>query len=251
MRSARWRPMPLALGALLLIGALAGPARAAYQGTVAVNDTAFDPVCLGFEDSYPEKMNAAATAAFARLGYASKTLAGAGFTKAAYLARTVGDWGTYVHSHGDFYWYAADQRSYSGFREDSGDCSQAVVYSKEVAAKRAGRASNLVFISTCHNGEAGTTLPAAFAIEKVQAPTGHWNGPEFYVSYLGSAWDSDEWTFEQAFWDAIGPGYGAGTSFHIAEAQLFGHRDFAAQWWGTYDYSGRAGPSTRACTRCV
>jgi hypothetical protein len=250
MRSGRWRSARMALAALLLANAVAGPARAAYPGTVAVNDTAFDPVCLGFEDAYPEKMTAAASRAFVALGYTSKTLTGVGFTRATYLARTPSDWGTYVHSHGDFYWHAVDRRAYSGFRDDGGSCQQAVVYSKDIAAKRAGRASNLVFISTCHNGEAATTLPAAFGIEKIKFPSGRWNGPKFYVSYLGSTWDSDQWQFEQAFWDAIGPGYGAGVAFDTAAAQLFGHANFAADWWGSYDYTGRAGPWT-ACSRCV
>ena len=33
-----------------------------------------------------------------------------------------------------------DQRRYSGFREDAGKCSQAVIFSKDIAPKRAGRA---------------------------------------------------------------------------------------------------------------
>ena len=67
------------------------------------------------------------------------------------------DWGYYVHSHGDFY-LNADGHRYTGFREDSGDCTQSVVFSKDLKAKRAGRASNLVFISTCHAADSNATL---------------------------------------------------------------------------------------------
>ena len=42
------------------------------------------------------------------------------------------------------------------------------IYSKDIAQKRAGRATNLVVISTCHNAEANTTLPAAFGIAKTK-----------------------------------------------------------------------------------
>ena len=83
----------------------------------------------------------------------------------------------YVHSHGDYYWHPADQRRYSGFREDSGDCNQSVVYSKDIKDKRAGRATNLVVISTCFNGDANTTMPGAFGIAKTKAGELDWNGP--------------------------------------------------------------------------
>ena len=237
------------LAAVGLIAALATPVRAAYQATVAVNDTAFDPVCLGFEDSYPEKMVVAARAAMTRLGHATTSQTGAAFTRAAFLTSVANDWSVYVHSHGDYYWHAADGRRYSGFREDSGDCAQSVIYSKDIAAKRGGIQSNLVFISTCHNGEANTTLPAAFGIAKSKALEGHWNGPEFYVSYLGDAWDSDQWVFEQAYWDSIGPGYGAGEAFDVAEAESFSH-GLSANWWGSYVWNGRAGP-LHTCPDCL
>jgi hypothetical protein len=246
------------LTAALLAGALAapllaaapGPARAGYQGTVASNETAFEPPCLAFDDPYPEKMLKAATAAFTALGYTTRAYTGAAFTRAAYLSRTAGDWGTYVHSHGDSYWHAADARRYSGFREDSGDCSQAVVYSKDIAAKRDGRQANLVVMSTCHLGEDDATMPAAFGISKKKFPEGAWGGPEFYVGYLGAAWDNDEWTFEVAFWDAIGPGYGAGEAFDVAAARVFTH-PFDANWWGSYVYTGRAGSLPSGCDLCL
>jgi hypothetical protein len=190
----RWR-MPPRPARPRLAGGRAPAALGGYQATVDVNDTAFDPVCLGFEDSYPEKMITAATAAYKRLGYATTGFTGGAFTKAHVLARTPADWGYYVHSHGDRY-LNSDGKRYSGFREDSGDCSQSVVFSKEILAKRAGRQSNLVIMSTCYLGNADTTMPAAFAIAKDKALALEWNGPEFYVGSLGCL-DSDEWIFEQ------------------------------------------------------
>ncbi len=242
------------LTALLLAASLAatvaGPARAGYPGTIASNESAFEPPCLSFDDPYPEKMLKAAASAFTALGYDTRSYTGAAFTRAAYLGRTANDWGTYVHSHGDFYWHAADARRYSGFREDSGDCSQSVVYSKDIAARRAGRQANLVVMSMCHVGEDASTMPAAFGIAKKKYAAGTWGGPEFFVGYLGAAWDNDEWTFEVAFWDAIGPGYGAGEAYDVAAAQVFAHA-FDANWWGSYAYTGRAGPLPSGCDRCL
>ena len=45
--------------------------------------------------------------------------------------------------------------------------------------------SNLVVISTCENGNANTTMPGAFGIAKSKAKELDWNGPEFYLGYLG------------------------------------------------------------------
>ncbi len=233
-----------------LVAPGAGPVLAGYQGTVASNESAFEPPCLSFDDPYPEKMQKAAAAAFASLGYTTRSLMGDAFTRSAYLARTVNDWGTYVHSHGDHYWHAADARRYSGFREDSGDCVQSVVYSKEIATKRASRQSNLVVMSTCHLGEGASTMPGAFGIARKKYRSGSWGGPEFFIGYLGDAWDNDEWTFEVAFWNAIGPGYGAGEAFDVAAARIFAH-SFEANWWGSYDYTGRAGPLPSGCDRCL
>ncbi len=251
MLPGRWpRHLALLTVALLLGCSGAGPARAAtYPATIDVNNTAFEPVCLGFHDSYPEKMIVAALNAYAALGYDARAYTGSMFTRAHTLMRTPGDWGYYVHSHGDNYLLPDGSARNYGFREDSGDCGQSVIYARDIAAKRANRQSNLVFISTCHNGESGSQMPAAFAIEKVKRLPNSWNGPEFYVGYVGSIWDSDQWTFEAHFWDAIGPGYGAGHAFDVAAAQVFGHT-FAANWWGSYVYTGRAGPLP-TCSRCL
>ncbi len=241
-------PPMLALFALVT---LCGGVRAAYPATVDVNDTAFDPQCRGgFENSFPEKMYAAASTAYKSLGYATVAVSGPAFTKAHVLSRTPNDWGYYVHSHGDRYVHS-DGKSYSGFRADDGRCTGAsIVYSKDIAAKRLGRQSNLVVMSTCFLGDANTTMPAAFAIGKSKAMALQSNGPEFYLGYLGAAWDSDEWKFEQRFWDALSGGKGVGAAFDLAMAGGGFNNPFAADWWGSYYWSGRAGPIS-TCPNCT
>lgn len=244
------RPIRSIAPALLLAVLAVGPVRAGYQATADSNTSAFLPPCIGFTDSLPSKMLKAAAAAYGSLGYATGTYTGSSFTRAHTLSRTVSDWAYYVHSHGDYYWHPGDQRRYSGFREDGGTCSQAVVYSKDIALKRAGRATNLVVISTCHNAEPNTTMPAAFGIPKLKGDLDTWLGPTFYLGYLGSAYDSDEWIFEQRFWDALAGSHSVGEAFDIASLGGFGHADFAADWWGSYTYYGLAGPYEPPCPRC-
>jgi hypothetical protein len=234
---------------MLLMTVAVGTARAAYQATANSNVTAFMPPCVGFSDSLPAKMLAAARAAYTGLGYTTAAYSGAAYTKAQTLSRAAGDWGFYVHSHGDNY-LNADGKRYAGFREDAGVCSGTVVFSKEIAARRAGKAANLVVISTCHNGEAGTTMPAAFAIEKVKATGSAWNGPEFYLGYIGETYDNDEWTFEQRFWDALATQHRVGQAFDIASLGTFTHANFGADWWGSYNGFGFAGPYT-PCPTCL
>jgi acyl carrier protein len=193
----------------------------------------------------------AATAAYRALGYTAGAYTTTSFTRAHTLARTDTDWSYYVHSHGDYYWNSTDARRYTGFREDSGDCSQAVIFSKDIKAKRLGRQSNLVFISTCDSANAGakaTTMPDAFAIAKTKTITGN-QGPEFYVGYIGVRWDSDEWTFEQRFWNGLAAKKSVGASFDVAILGLFNDPNFDADWWGTYHWSGVAGPWT-TCPTC-
>jgi hypothetical protein len=245
-----WRPLapPLLAVALLMTGS-ASAALAAYPASIDVNTSAFNPPCDGDANGIVPKMQAGAKAAFARLGHVATAFSGAGFTRAATLKRTPADWGYYVHSHGDYYWHAADARRYTGFREDSGDCNQAVVYSKDIKAKRAGRQSNLVFVSTCHAADANTTMPDAFAIAKNKAVGGASQGPEFYVGYVGVQWDADEWLFEQRFWNALAGGKSVGAAFDVASLGNFGDPAFDANWWGSYDWSGAAGP-WGVCANC-
>lgn len=228
---------------------MSGPALAAYNASIDVNTTAFNPPCDGDANAIVPKMQKAAVAAYARLGHAASGFTGAAFTKAATLKRTVSDWGYYVHSHGDYYWHSGDARRYTGFREDSGDCVQAVVFSKDIKAKRAGRQSNLVFVSTCHASDSNTTMPDAFAIAKTKTVGPTNQGPEFYVGYVGVQWDTDEWIFEQRYWDALANRKSVGAAFDIAMQGNFGHAAFDADWWGTYYWSGVAGPWT-VCPNC-
>jgi len=223
---------------------------AAYPASVDVNTSAFNPPCDGDANYIVPKMQTAAVANYNRLGHVAAGYTSTRFTRAATLARTVNDWGYYVHSHGDYY-YNADGHRYTGFREDSGDCSQAVVFSKDIKAKRLGRQSNLVFISTCHSADAITTMPGAFAIAKTKSTGTSEQGPEFYVGYLGVQWDSDEWIFEQRFWNALAGGRAIGAAFDIAMLGAFTHAGFDADWWGTYQWTGVAGPWTSTCTLCV
>lgn len=243
-RLARPALLPLAL----LLVAAPQPALA-YQATVDVNETAFD-YCDGTPNSTPSKMLTAAVSAYGKLGYSTTGYTKTGFTRSHTLSRTVNDWGYFVHSHGDYY-LNSDGKRYTGFREDSGDCSQAVIFSKDILAKRAGRQSNLVFISTCHAADSNTTMPGAFAISKTKASDASIAGPEFYTGYVGVQWDSDEWLFEQRFWNAVTTGYGTGISFDKAMAGSYGHSTFDADWWGAYYWTGRAGPLSVSCPNCA
>ena len=260
MSPGRWlrRLIPPALPAALVPASLlagtlslaAAGAAFGYQASVDVNETAFD-VCDGTPNSIPSKMLSAAVSAYKAMGYATSGFTGADFTKARTLNRTDDDWGFSVHSHGDYYWDADAGRRYTGFREDSGDCNQKVVFSDEIKAARNGRQSNLVFISTCHASDSNTTMPGAFAISKTKYDSASTAGPEFYVGYVGIQWDSDEWLFEQRFWNALTAGDGTGSSFDRAMAGSYGHSSFDADWWGAYHWSGKAGPLSISCPNCA
>lgn len=251
MSPGRWlRPVAVLLGSTALVVAAAGPVRAAYQATADSNTTAFSFGCIGLNDTYPARMLSAALAGYRNLGYLPTGYSGGSFSKAQVLSRTVSDWGFYVHSHGDNYVYSGSTRDY-GFREDAGLCTGArTIFARDIAAGRLGRTSNLVVISTCHLGESGTTMPGAFAISKTKAGRGAWAGPSFYLSYVGEAWDSDEYAFETRFWSAVGPGYGVGQAFDVAKLGSF-NVGFGANWFGSYAWTGRAGPLPSGCTSCL
>jgi hypothetical protein len=247
-RARWWRPLaPPLLALALLAGGSPVVAMAAYQASIDVNTTAFNPPCDDDVNTIVPKMQTAAKAAYGRLNYSATAFTGKAFTRAAVLARTPTDWGFYVHSHGDWY-LNPDGHRYTGFREDSGDCNQAVVFSKDIKAKRAGRASNLVFVSTCHAADANTTMPDAFAIEKVKSDNMS-TGPEIYVGYRGLQWDSDEWIFEQRYWNALANGKSVGQAFDVAMLGAFDSADFDADWWGSYWWSGWGGP-LQLCKTC-
>ena len=251
MSPGRWlRSFAALVGAAALVAAAAGPARAAYQASADSNTTAFSLNCIGFNDAYPARMLSAALGGYANLGYTTTAYSGTAFSKTQVLARTLNDWGFYVHSHGDNYAYSGSTRDF-GFREDAGICSGArIIFARDISAVRRGRTSNLVIMSTCHLGESATTMPGAFAITKTKAGWGAWAGPSFYLGYLGEAWDSDEYAFESRFWSAIGPGYGVGQAFDVARLGSF-NVGFAANWYGSYVWTGRAGPLPSGCTSCL
>ena len=251
MSPGRWlRSLAALVGAAALVAAAAGPARAAYQASADSNTTAFSFNCIGVNDTYPSKLLASALAGYRNLGYATSGYSGTAFSKTQVLSRTLGDWGFYVHSHGDNYYYSGSTRDF-GFREDAGLCSGArTIFARDISAARRGRLSNLVIMSTCHLGESGTTMPGAFGIAKTKAGWGAWAGPSFYLGYLGSAWDSDEYAFETRFWSAIGPGYGVGQAFDVARLGAF-NAGFAANWYGSYVWTGRAGPLPSGCPSCL
>lgn len=251
MLPGRWtRRLAVLLALTALAAVAAGPARAAYQATAHSNVTAFSFNCIKINDTYPAKMLSAAVAGYRNLGFATTGYSGAVFTRAHVLARTPADWGYYVHSHGAHYRNPDGQR-YAGFKEDAGICAGAkTVFSTEIAAARAGRQSNLVIMSTCHLGETTNTMPGAFAIPMVKAGAGSWAGPNFYLGYVGEAWDSDEYAFETRFWNALGPGYGVGKAFDVAKLGSF-TIGFAANWYGSYAWTGRAGPLPSGCTQCL
>jgi hypothetical protein len=234
---------------IALGGALGGGARPVLavvnQASADSNVSAFRPPCVGFVDSHPAQMLSLATAGLRALGYTVSGYSGTAFSHAAVLARTASDVSFYVHSHGDEYWNSAAQRRYNGFREDSGDCNQAVVFSSEIAAARAGRASNLVVISTCHNADPASTLPGAFGIARTKAQNG---AAHFYLGYVGIAYDNDEQAFEKVFWSALKT-VSVGEAFDLAADQNFSH-PLEADWWGTYNWSGFPG-AVSGCTRCL
>jgi hypothetical protein len=93
-------------------------------------------------------------------------------------------------------------------------------------------------------------MPDAFAIAKTKSGPDLNQGPEFYVGYIGVRWDSDEWIFEQRFWNALAGGRGAGAAFDIAMGGACNDPAFDADWWGTYVWTGVAGPWTTTCRLC-
>jgi len=245
MRLAQIIALPL-FAILVTLGPAVQPALAGYQASVDSNVSAFRGPCVGFTDTHPARMLSLAVSGLRSLGYTVSSYSGAGFSRSAVLARTVNDYGFYVHSHGDEYWNAGAQRRYNGFREDSGDCNQAVIFSSDIAAARAGRFTNLVVISTCHNADPATTLPGAFGIARSKVQTG---ASHFYLGYVGIAYDNDEQAFETAFWSALKRGLSVGVAFDLGGDQNFSH-PLDADWWGTYTWSGHAGAAS-GCTRCL
>ena len=247
----RWRRLVLlCLTANLALGMSAGPASAAYQASVYDNKTAFT-TCAGINTTIPQQLRALAVDGFRYMLYAPSAFEATTFTAATVLSRVANDQGFYVHSHGDRYtagW---------GFREDRGSCTQGIVTANQIMSLRtlapstAVKSANVVIASTCHLGESASTFPGAFGIEKARSTSDgtNYQGPRFFLGYVGTAWTSDMLTFETWFWKYVKTGHGLGESFGLAlrNAPMSGLT--VPNWWGTYTYSGVPIPST-PCTRC-
>lgn len=252
MVEARWwhrlGPPLTALVLALTVGL--APARAAYQGSVYSNYTAFS-VCDGTADTISTEVRLLARSAFVYLGYATTSFDKAGFSKANVLKRNPLDAGVYVHSHGDFYGSSDIQ----GFRVDGGVCTQAIVYATEIKKGRT-KAANLVVMSTCHLAEASRNgnpaMSEAYGIERLKSDPsgGGYRGPEFFLGYRGIAWTSDQLRFERAFWGYATSGWNLGDAFKLALANAALQLGTVPDWFGTYTYSGR--PQAPApCSNCL
>ena len=188
-------------------------------------------------------MRAAAVAGFRNLGFTTTSYSGAAFTRAHVLARTVADWGYYVHSPRRPLLATRDGKRYAGFKEDAGLCigrEDRLLEGDRGGARRAQK-SNLVIMSTCHlgesrdhdagrlrhpEGEGGQRAPG-------RGPTstsGTWARP-------GTATSSPS---RPRFWNALGPGLGVGAGLRRGEARRRSTRGSPPT--GTAATTGRGGP---------
>ena len=252
-----WHRLVAPLAALVFaVSVSAGPARADYYpASVYSNITAFS-TCVGYASSISASLRDLTKDAFVALGYAASAFGGKGFTKSTVLSRARYDIAFFVHSHGDFY----GANDIQGFREDGGDCSQAVVLATEIKKARTSPeglllGAKLVIASTCHLAEAPRNgypaMSEAFGIEHIKSdPTGAgYRGPEFFLGYRGIAWTDDQLRFESAFWRYVDDGWDLGDAFRLALAGNALRHGTLPDWFGSYTYTGRAQP-TSPCTTC-
>jgi len=223
------------VGAVLLAAAitLAPPSD---DAVVFANRTAFAEECTGTVNTQPDRLARQARAALSALGWEVGGAVGPTFTRRAMLASAAAA-ALYVHSHGDLYWDSKSDSRVGGFRADAGLCLGApIVLPSEIAAmRRSAPAASLVYISSCHNGERASRLPAAFGIaqRKVQGV----NEPDsFYVSYAGTAWQGAAIRFERAFWRGLLDGASAGAAFDRALLAAYDPEHLTPEWWGGYGY---------------
>lgn len=227
------------VGAILLAAAitLAPPPDTA---AVFANRTAFAEECTGSTNALPDRLARQARAALTALGWEVTGAVGPTFTRRSALS-SAGASAFYVHSHGDLYWDTTTNSRVGGFRTDAGLCLGApILLPPEIAAVRRGTAAaSLVFISSCHNGERASRLPAAFGIaqRKVQ---GGIEPDSFYVSYVGTAWQSAALRFERAFWRALLDGAPAGAAFDRALLATYDPAHLTPEWWGGYNHMPHA-----------
>ena len=223
------------VGTILLAAAitLAPPSD---DAVVFANRTAFAEECTGTVNTQPDRLARQARTALAALGWEVGGAVGPTFTRRAMLASAAAA-ALYVHSHGDLYWDAKSDSRGGGFRADAGLCLGApIVLPSEIAAMRRGApAASLVYISSCHNGERASRLPAAFGIaqRKVQGV----NEPDsFYVSYAGTAWQGAAVRFERAFWRGLLDGATTGAAFDRALLIAYDPEHLTPEWWGGYGH---------------
>ncbi|NBO52466.1 MAG: hypothetical protein EBU83_03380 [bacterium] len=223
------------VGAVLLAATLtlASPNESA---TVFANRTAFAEACSGAVNTYPDRLAREARAALSALGWEVGGAVGPAFTRRAVVDGADAA-AFYVHSHGDLYW---DPKSYArvgGFRADAGLCLGApILLPSEIAAMRRGAPpASLVYISSCHNGERASRLPAAFGIAQRKVH-GAGEPDSFYVSYVGTAWQGAALRFERAFWHGLLDGATAGAAFDRALLVTFDPDHLVPEWWGGYGH---------------
>ncbi len=227
------------VGAVLLAAAitLAPPSN---DAVVFANRTAFAEECTGTVNTQPDRLARQARTALAALGWEVGGAVGPAFTRRSMLASAVAS-ALYVHSHGDLYWDSKSDSRVGGFRADSGLCLGApIILPSEIAAMRRGAsAASLVYISSCHNGERASRLPAAFGIaqRKVQ---GSGEPDSFYVGYIGTAWQGAALRFEQAFWRGLLDGATAGAAFDRALLVAYDPEHLTPEWWGGYGHRPHA-----------
>lgn len=223
------------VGAVLLAAAitLAPPAESA---AVFANRTAFAESCTGTANTFPDRLARHARSALIQLGWEVGGAIGPTFTRRAMVEGATSA-AFYVHSHGDLYWDPKIDARVGGFRADAGLCLGApIVLPSDIATMRRGLPpASLVYISSCHNGERASRLPAAFGIaqRKVHGPG---EPDSFYVSYVGTAWQGAALRFERAFWRALVDGLTAGAAFDRALLATFDPDRLSPEWWGGYGH---------------
>ena len=230
--------VPLRLAASLT-APLAVPLAAATSSTATVlaNRTAFNQPCVGFTSTAPDRLAAQASSALRALGWSVDEVVGPQFNEGEALRQIAPVGALYVHSHGDHYWDAAARRRSSGFRVDGGQCSNApTVIAPEISTARPSAAPLiLAVISTCHNGERASKLPAAFGIAMKKVNPGALGPRSFYLGYAGIAWVRGIVRFEKRFWRALRRGLPTGAAFDRGLLSGFSPADLTPEWWGNYN----------------
>ena len=184
-----------------------------------------------------QRLAATAGAALRLLGWDVQSAVGPSFDSATALNLIAPAGAIYIHSHGDHYFDPATGKRSSGFRVDDAMCLNAprVIAPQIVAQRGAGTPVMLAVVSTCHNGERTSKLPAAFGIAMRKAASGASGPRSFYLGYVGISWVRAAARFERAFWRELRDGSSAGDAFERALLAGFDPNDLAPEWWGSYD----------------